>query len=81
MAIKEIRRAFEYSCDGCPVTHIQHNAEGHYFQSLPPGWSSLRFIRKEGGDGHQLQTDMKDVLLCERCGEKIADAIKKVVTV
>lgn len=42
MAIREIPRAFEYQCDICGKTHEQKNASGHYTDSRPPHWTSLK---------------------------------------
>ena len=41
--IKEIPKQFEYTCDRCGNNHIQENANGHYTNSCPPDWLSLRF--------------------------------------
>ena len=70
MTIREIPRSFEYECDGCGSLHVQHNAGGHYTNSRPPEWFALRWIAPSMG--------MKDILLCDICGEAVQKAINSV---
>lgn len=59
MSVKEIPKAYEYTCDQCGVTHRQENASGHYSNSTPPDWMSL-LVRR-------YNKVPVDILLCDRC--------------
>lgn len=56
---------FLYSCDNCSTQHRQENADGHYTNSTPPDWMSLRYYVGAGRDG------MIEKLLCPRCNAEI----------
>lgn len=45
MGVREIPKAYEYTCDQCGEKHRQENAAGHYTNSRPPRWSWLTFAR------------------------------------
>lgn len=60
MAIKEVPKAFRYTCDGCGHFHIQENANGHYTNSTPPRWTTIRIILKYDGVTFEK-------LFCEEC--------------
>ena len=75
MAIHEIPRAFRYVCDRCDEEHTQHNANGHYTNSLPPSWSDLRHhIRGPVTD--DMTFTFNDWLLCTRCTQISYDVLK-----
>ena len=74
MAIREIPRAFAYTCDRCKLDHLQENASGHYTNSQPPGWGRLRF---EASDATCLDEGSIDYLLCRGCCHDVADVLKK----
>lgn len=59
MSIKTIPTAYEYKCDNCGRTHLQENASGHYDNSTPPVWMSLKVFRYNKAPF--------EVLLCEKC--------------
>lgn len=61
MSIREIPKSYEYQCDGCPVTHLQENANGHYFNSTPEGWMTVKLQPGHGGGGGT------EKLLCPNC--------------
>lgn len=67
MTIREIPKSYEYTCDGCGVTHIQEGAGGHYTNSTPPGWLTLKaqgdaLCNSLGGKGY-----FREKLLCSDC--------------
>lgn len=64
MSIREIPKSYEYKCDRCDQIHIQHNAGGHYTESLPPYWSKVKqtFSREDGLTRPDVET-----LLCSGC--------------
>lgn len=61
MSIREIPRSFEYQCDGCPQTHVQEGAGGHYTNSTPPNWLTIIIRPGESGRGGT------EKLLCPDC--------------
>ena len=74
MAIREIPKSYEYTCDVCDALHVQENANGHYTNSRPPNWATVSFQKNK--DGTQLIDSSVCLLVCAACGEKIAKAIK-----
>lgn len=64
MAVREIPKAFEYSCDWCGVTHLQENASGHYTESTPDGWLRI----KTYGSGPK-RSGHQEELICEHCAD------------
>lgn len=67
MSIREIPKAFEYTCDKCGATHKQENASGHYGNSTPPGWLTIRLVR--------FNKHSEEFLICESCEPAIAQAL------
>lgn len=61
MAIREIPKSYEYTCDKCSYTHIQENASGHYTNSTPYGWSRLKWRVARDNE------DETNLLLCMAC--------------
>lgn len=61
MSIREIPKSYEYQCDGCPVTHVQEHAGGHYTNSTPPHWVTVIIRGGEGSGGGA------EKLLCPDC--------------
>lgn len=59
MAVQEIPKAYEYTCDKCGAKHRQENASGHYANSTPPDWMSLRIS--------EYSKAPVDALLCGAC--------------
>lgn len=59
MSVTEIPKAYEYTCDKCGAKHRQENASGHYSNSTPPGWLSLRIAHYNKAP--------TDYLLCDKC--------------
>ena len=76
MTIREIPRAFLYTCDACDVEHRQENAQGHYTESVPPHWSRIR-IRK--GSSFEETFETFEHLLCDACGPRTIGAIDRVM--
>lgn len=76
MTVREIPRAFEYSCDVCGKAHRQEGAAGHYTNSRPPRWSHLR-IGRDACDfqGATVADGSVERLLCDECGPFIFAAI------
>jgi len=60
MDIEEIPRAFRYNCDGCPVYHKQENANGHYPNSTPPRWNTIKVTSATSSESFER-------LFCEDC--------------
>lgn len=76
MAIREIPKSYEYTCDGCRLVHVQENASGHYSNSRPPGWASLTFARDAYDyQGAACAGATVKRLLCTACADKVALAI------
>jgi len=65
MSIREIPRAWEYTCDKCGSTHLQENASGQYSNSTPPKWMSLKI-------GVYSKSPV-DILLCDQCKEILVE--------
>jgi len=59
MTVKEIPKSFLYTCDQCGTPHLQENASGHYNNSTPPDWLSIRLSR--------YSKIPVDILLCDKC--------------
>ncbi len=72
MAIREVPKSFEYTCDNCGKTHLQQNASGHYTNSVPPRWHHLWWIKGEDSDGRSY--DIKK-LLCDACGPLVLKSL------
>lgn len=71
MSVVEIPKAYEYTCDNCGAKHRQENASGHYTNSTPPNWMSLRVARYNKGT--------TEYLLCEKCEVPIAAVVNQLV--
>lgn len=71
MAIKEIPRAFLYTCDHCGNSHQQDNAGGHYHESLPPNWGSVT-VKTNFDERFATKT----ILLCRTCIAPFTDDLK-----
>ena len=69
MSIREIPKAYEYSCDRCGTTHLQENAGGHYTNSCPSKWGRIKWY-SSSADGYEL-------LFCDGCTEELKDYIGK----
>mgnify|MGYP001263534490 CR=1 FL=1 len=76
MSIREIPRSFVYTCDGCKVEHTQENAGGHYANSRPPHWATLK-IAREAYDSHGAACADASLerLLCKDCAGKVFAAV------
>ena len=75
MAIREVPRSFVYQCDACGEEHVQENPTGHYTDSRPPQWTTLRFTTTDKLS--ELRRDEK--LLCENCGTSVVNAIDRAI--
>lgn len=78
MAITEVPRSFIYMCDACKHTHKQENASGHYTNSEPPGWATLRLSYTKS-TVEELVDATEKLLLCPACKAKaiqLVDTIK-----
>jgi hypothetical protein len=78
MGIREVPKSYVYTCDGCRKEHTQENASGHYLNSRPKYWSTL----KVGRDAYDYQgcavaDGSIERLLCDSCSEKVMKAINK----
>lgn len=79
--IREIPKAFEYTCDQCRTTHRQENASGHYTNSRPPGWVGLKVLRDAYDfQGQAVAPANIDRLLCEKCGPILLQTINNAFT-
>lgn len=79
MSVREIPKAFEYTCDGCGQLHLQENASGHYSNSRPPRWASLVFARLAyDPQGAACADATVKLLLCEDCSARTAKAINSI---
>lgn len=80
MAIQEIPRAFLYVCDGCKAEHKQENAGGHYSNSRPSHWATLK-IGREAYDfqGAACADASIERLLCESCATKVFAAVNTAI--
>jgi hypothetical protein len=76
MAIREIPRSFEYTCDGCRTVHVQENASGHYTNSRPSHWAHLK-IEQDAHDfqGQAVADASITRLLCPVCSAKVFAAV------
>ena len=63
MSIREIPKSWEYKCDRCGVTHHQENASGHYSNSTPPMWVTIRVSRYSNAP--------VEILLCDGCEDQL----------
>lgn len=78
MSVREIPRAFEYSCDVCGKVHRQENAGGRYTNSRPPYWSHLKIGRYAYDfQGSAVADGSIERLLCDECGPIIFTAINE----
>lgn len=64
MSIQEVPKSYKYICDGCGSVHLQENANGHYTNSTPPGWATVRINTYNAAP-------FFEKLLCEECGDTI----------
>jgi len=65
MSIREVPKSYEYECDWCSDVHKQGYAAGHYTNSTPPLWVTLRVTI--GGKAPV------DVLLCPKCWDNFRE--------
>ena len=63
MSIREIPRAFEYTCDFCKTDHLQQNAG-----SRPSGWGNLK-LERDATDcqGNAVADGSQKWLVCPKC--------------
>lgn len=54
MTVEEIPRSFKYTCDSCGTYHIQQGSTGHYTESTPPNWMTIKTFRLPAGYRIQL---------------------------
>ena len=80
MSIREIPRAYEYRCDRCGATHLQESAAGHYTESTPPNWATLKWLSDKWALWVDGQGALSIQLLCETCAEAVSRAINDAVT-
>lgn len=81
MPIREIPKAYEYTCDICGKTHLQENAGGHYTDSRPPYWARLIFRRAATDfQGQEVADASFERLLCEICVPALLKAINDAST-
>lgn len=79
MGVREIPRAFKYTCDLCHAGHTQENASGHYTDSRPPHWSRLTVARHAYDHQGSAVADATIVrLLCAGCSDRVMAAINAV---
>lgn len=67
MNIEEIPKSYRYNCDGCGAFHVQKNANGHYHNSTPPKWATIKIFRYDDNG--------PDRLLCDECAKPLVDLI------
>jgi hypothetical protein len=60
MTVYEVPKSYQYECDNCKCTHLQESASGHYANSTPPGWMTVRVVKNENAAPFES-------LLCGRC--------------
>jgi len=74
--IREIPKAFEYTCDLCEVAHLQENASGHYTNSRPARWATL-ILQRDDIDIQGMPCAKADMsgLFCPECAEKLVTVI------
>lgn len=78
MAIREIPKQFEYTCDACGTKHLQENAGGHYTDSRPPHWTRLKIARTAYDyQGSACADNSIERLLCPPCSDDIIGAINE----
>jgi putative lipase involved disintegration of autophagic bodies len=66
MGVQEIPKQYKYVCDICKKEHIQENANGHYWESTPEGWSSVRVVYNHAdviNTGYK-RHGVENILLC-----------------
>jgi hypothetical protein len=73
MAIREIPKTFEYTCDRCGAIH-NHQGAGHYTNSTPDRWSKLKFQPRER-EGWS-----RELLLCDSCTEQANSMLSSFAT-
>ena len=73
MTIHEVPKAYIYTCDACKQEHLQKNANGHYTNSTPPDWYTIKIISNIPDiDGDTYIS----FLFCEKCGPPLVKWIK-----
>jgi len=77
MTIKEIPRSYEYTCDKCGAKHNQENASGHYHNSTPPDWLSLKAYHCRFEDKQDIVP--ADILLCRVCKKPVITVLQEIV--
>lgn len=76
MSVREVPRSFLYECDACGEEHKQENPSGHYTDSRPPGWTTLKFAA-DVATGHVSEVRREEKLLCLECGRKVVEVIDR----
>lgn len=80
MAIESIPASYKYQCDRCRMTHLQKNANGHYLESTPPGWRTLKMLEGVRMDRDDSTSPSRwELLLCEPCGGAIEKFLRDFV--
>jgi hypothetical protein len=69
--IREIPKSFEYTCDRCGATHRQESAEGHYTESTPPEWLTIKTIHMS----KKYNQNRLAVLLCTNCFDLFSEVM------
>jgi RNase P subunit RPR2 len=69
MTIEEIPKSYQYTCDRCGHVHIQTNASGHYSNSTPPHWATVKVV---GYDFKSIER-----LYCEKCSTPILKMLEQ----
>lgn len=80
--IREVPRSFVYECDACGAEHVQENASGHYTNSRPSQWMTLK-LERDATDYQGAAVASADVklLLCLSCGPRISAAVNEAAKV
>lgn len=73
--IREIPKSFEYTCDRCNTTHRQESAEGHYTESTPPGWMTVKTIHMD----EKLNQSRVSILLCDGCYKEFSEQFERFI--
>lgn len=75
MAIREIPKSYEYTCDFCGAKHLQENAGGHYPNSVPPEWMRLKIWSDLVMPAPE-KMNFPEILLCTRCSHMVVEFIQ-----
>ena len=80
MPIREIPKAYEYTCDSCGKTHLQENANGHYPNSRPKYWATLHLEQSAYDHQGGAVADASIIsLLCDECCKAVVAAINDAI--